>query len=135
MFERQFLREYFVPGAAQPFLGRADVALLFGNSSVSGAVRAAAGKVSSLCLAVLHMPIPPFARARWHLRPIPPYTCTLLSSHYGMIAATATDLSSCMRESDRQNGQKVPHPTLRLRKLEVWISTSKSDLTKLIVLE
>ena len=62
------------------------------------------------------------------------YICILLSSPYGMIPATAMDLYSCMSSSDRQNGQKVPFPTLRLRKPQVWISTTRSDPAKLMLL-
>ncbi len=62
------------------------------------------------------------------------HMAVLLSSHCGMIATIAMDLYSCMRENDRQNGRKMPHPTLRLRKPQLWISTSKRVPIKLLVL-
>jgi hypothetical protein len=61
--------------------------------------------VAVLCLKYAHT-------RHQRLRPILPYMCILLSSHYTMIAATAMDLHSCMNEIDRQNGQKVPSLTL-----------------------
>jgi len=74
------------------------------------------------------------SQAQQRLRLILLYTCTLLSSHYAIIAATAMDLYSCMSESDRQNGRKMPHPPPCLRKPQVWISTNKSDPIMLVLL-
>ena len=92
------------------------------------------GKRSSCSILSRFKPITHVSHAHQRLRPILPHTCILLSSHYGMISATVTDLYSCMSESDRQNGRKVPLPPSRVRKPQLWISTRKSDPFKLIVL-
>jgi hypothetical protein len=72
--------------------------------------------------------------AHQQLRPILPYMAVLLNSPYGMIVATAMDLNSYMSSSDRQNRREVPLPGFRLRKPQVWISTSRSDPIKLMLL-
>ena len=48
------------------------------------------------------------SRAHQCYKPSLPYMVVLLSSHYGMIAATTMDLHSCMSESDRQKCRKLP---------------------------